>query len=155
MIPSYSVILRWSKRYSRNNKNSYGVSICCYSIDLQQHFIWKFFISYLIRFEIDLWEPLREKCPYLVFFWSVFSRITSECEKTRTRKNLNADTFHAVSILLKHTLREECPNTELFLVRIFLRSEWIRREYLSVFTPNMGKYRPEKTPYLDTFHTVI
>ena len=27
--------------------------------------------------------------------------------------------------------------------------------YLSVFSPNAGKYAPEKTPYLDTFHTVI
>ena len=26
-----------------------------------------------------------------------------------------------------HTLREKCPNTELFLVRIFLYSDWIRR----------------------------
>ena len=24
-----------------------------------------------------------------------------------------------------------------------------------VFSPNTGKYRPEKTPYLNTFHTVI
>ena len=32
----------------------------------------------------------------------------------------------------------------------------IRRDtpYLSVFSPNVGKYGPEKTPYLDTFHTV-
>ena len=27
-------------------------------------------------------------------------------------------------------------------------------EYLSVFSPNAGKYEPEKTPYLDTFHAV-
>ena len=26
--------------------------------------------------------------------------------------------------------------------------------YLSVFSPNAGKYGPEKTPYLDTFHAV-
>ena len=26
--------------------------------------------------------------------------------------------------------------------------------YLSVFSPNSGKYGPEKTPYLDTFHAV-
>ena len=26
--------------------------------------------------------------------------------------------------------------------------------YLSVFSPNAGKYGPEKIPYLDTFHTV-
>ena len=25
--------------------------------------------------------------------------------------------------------------------------------YLSVFSPNAGKYGPEKTPYLDSFHT--
>ena len=37
-------------------------------------------------------------------------------------------------------LHEKCPNTEFFLY------------YLSVFSPNAGKYRPEKTPYLDTFH---
>ena len=27
--------------------------------------------------------------------------------------------------------------------------------YLSVFSPNAGKYGPEKTPYLDTFHVVL
>ena len=32
-----------------------------------------------------------------------------------------------------------CPNTEFFL---------------SVFSPSAGKYGPEKTPYLDTFHAV-
>ena len=26
--------------------------------------------------------------------------------------------------------------------------------YLSVFSPNAGKFGPEKTPYLDTFHRV-
>ena len=26
--------------------------------------------------------------------------------------------------------------------------------YLSVFSPNAGKYGPEKTPYLDSFHAV-
>ena len=26
--------------------------------------------------------------------------------------------------------------------------------YLSVFSPNTGKYEPEITPYLDTFHAV-
>ena len=27
-------------------------------------------------------------------------------------------------------------------------------KYLSIFGPNAGKYRPENTPYLDTFHVV-
>ena len=55
-----------------------------------------------------------------------------------------------------YTLCEMCPNTEFFLVRIFPHSDWIWRDtkYLSVFSPNAGKYGPEKTPYLDTFHAV-
>ena len=34
----------------------------------------------------------------------------------------------------------------VFLVRIFPHSDWIRRDtkYLSVFSPNVGKYGPEK-----------
>ena len=50
-------------------------------------------------------------------------------------------------------MREKCPNTEFFLVRIFPYSDWTRRDtpYLSIFSPNAGKYGPEKTPYLDTF----
>ena len=54
------------------------------------------------------------------------------------------------------TLREMCPNTESFLVRIFPHSDWIRRDtpYLSVFSPNAGKYWSEKTPYFDTFDAV-
>ena len=56
----------------------------------------------------------------------------------------------------KYSLREKCPNTEFFLVRIFPHSDWIWRdtEYLSIFSPNAEKYGPEKTPYLDTFHAL-
>ena len=54
------------------------------------------------------------------------------------------------------SLREKYPNTKFFLVCIFPHSDWIRRDtkYLFVFNPNAGKYVPEKTPYLDTSHTV-
>ena len=50
-------------------------------------------------------------------------------------------------------LLEECPNTGLFLVRIFPHLDWIRRDtkYLSVFSLIAGKYGPEITLYLDTF----
>ena len=50
-----------------------------------------------------------------------------------------------------------CPNAEFFLVSIFPHSDLIRRntENLAVFNPNVGKYGPGKTPYLDTFHAVI
>ena len=51
---------------------------------------------------------------------------------------------------------EEYPNKKLFLVLIFLQSDWIRRAnpYLSVFSPNTGKCGLEITRYLDTFHAV-
>ena len=42
---------------------------------------------------------LREKYPYSEFFWSVFSRIQSECGKIQTRKTQNTDTFHAVTYI--------------------------------------------------------
>ena len=42
---------------------------------------------------------------------------------------------------------------EVFLVRIFLYSDWIRRDtpYLSVFSPNAGKYGTEKLPIQTIF----
>ena len=51
-------------------------------------------------------------------------------------------------------LHEKCPNKEIFLIRIFPHLDWIRRDtpYLFLFSLNAGKYGPEKTPYLDTFH---
>ena len=53
-------------------------------------------------------------------------------------------------------LGKKCPNTMFFLVIIFLHSDWIRKftKWVSVCSPNMGKYRLEKTPYFDTFHIV-
>ena len=48
------------------------------------------------------------------------------------------------------TLSKMCSNMELFLVRIFLYSDWI-----PVLSPNTGKYGPEINPYLDTFHAVL
>ena len=37
----------------------------------------------------------------------------------------------------------------------FLETSENISEYLSVFSPNAGKYGTEKAPYLDTFHAVI
>ena len=54
-------------------------------------------------------------------------------------------------------LREKCPNMELFLVRIFPHLDRRRGDtkYLSVFSPNVGKYGPEITPYFDIFRNVV
>ena len=43
-----------------------------------------------------------------------------------------------------------------FLVCIFPHSDWIRGDtsYLYVFSPNAGKYGPEKTPNTNNFHAV-
>ena len=45
----------------------------------------------------------------------------------------------------------------VILVLIFPHSDWIRRDtrYLSVFSPNAGKYGPELTPNLSTFDAVF
>ena len=58
---------------------------------------------------------------------------------------------------LSDTLREKSPKTEFFLVCIFPQLDRIQRdtECLFVFSPNAGKYGPENTRYLDTFHAVI
>ena len=40
------------------------------------------------------------------------------------------------------SLREKCPNTEFF-----------SGPYFPVFCPNWGKYGPDETPYLHTFHS--
>ena len=65
--------------------------------------------------------------------------------------NKSLDAKLRVSLKLQkyliQSLREKCPNAEFFLTRIFL--------HFPVFGLNTGKYGPEKTPYLDTFHTVI
>ena len=57
------------------------------------------------------------------------------------------------TIVNKGSLRENCPNTELLLIRIFLYSDWIRR--FTVLRLNTEKRGPEITPYLDTFHAVV
>ena len=49
------------------------------------------------------------------------------------------------------------PKTEFVLLSILTHLDWIWRHtrYLSVFSPNAGKYGPEETPYLDTFRAVF
>ena len=55
----------------------------------------------------------------------------------------------------------EISTMELSLVGIFSNPWKVSKygvfsgPYFPVFSPNTGKYRPEKTPYLDTFHTVF
>ena len=67
---------------------------------------------------------------------------------------LNVTWYYQIQFLF--ILREKCPNTAFFLVRILPHSDWIQRDtYLSIFSPNTVEYGPEETLYLDTFHVVL
>ena len=57
----------------------------------------------------------------------------------------------AVSWKIFNQILRENQSIDFFLVCIFLYSDWMQPEK---FSPNTGKYGPEKTPYLDTFHVV-
>ena len=64
---------------------------------------------------------------------------------------------HQSTLIIHHSMCEKCPNTEFFLVRIFPHSDWIQRDtsYLSVFSPNVTKYGPEKNLCLEAFQTAF
>ena len=48
------------------------------------------------------------------------------------------------------------PYLELFWSMFSqIRTEYGENPYLSMLSPNTGKYEAEKTPYLDTFHAVL
>ena len=86
-----------------------------------------YFLSLSIYFSID-------NCVKIVqiqsFFWSVFSCIRTEYGDSQVKS---------------------------VQIRSFFWSVFpcIRTEYGDLRSPNTGKYRAEKTPYLDTFYAVI
>ena len=61
----------------------------------------------------------------------------TSCKETQSKslKFVNGlkPPYHTLTFLVKQSLRKMCPNTELFLVRIFLYSDWIRTRNNSVF----------------------
>ena len=84
--------------------------------------------------------------PYLAKYIERASLDKICCSKNLISPTLSTNNCRSIS------LREKCPNTEFFLVRIFLYSDWIR---ITVVSPNTGKYGSNKISYLDTFHAVI
>ena len=58
---------------------------------------------------------------------------------------------------MKGTLHEKCPNTEFYSGLHFpaFRLNMEKCEVSILFSPNAGKYGPEKTPNLDTFHAIL
>ena len=122
------------------------------------------FLGFSVRCVLSISLPLIAKSKYLLFAsihsLSVLSCFFSGvlCSSKQLRLEYCSCFSTAPERSSTYSLREKCPNTDFFfLVRIFPHIDWIRRDterYLSVFSPNTGNYGPEKTPYLDTFHTV-
>ena len=77
------------------------------------------------------------KCFSLIFylFLILFKKSKNNFLLLRRRKNkwlLLKGKFQCILSIL-YTLREKCPNTELFLVCVFPHSDWIRTRNNSVF----------------------
>ena len=129
----------------------------------------KFFAHWIFP-EKFKWSPSLPMQRSLMFLLSTTSILSCKrwCVNCLTVKFALALSYHVVAVekMVRHwgqfslikvfTLREKYPNTEFILVRIFPHSDWIPRNtsYLSVLSRNAGKYGPEKTPYLDTYHAV-
>ena len=100
----------------------------------------------------------------LVYLWAyqfLWSKLLSQCTwniklcyQTMTfQSELNISLFHlciqrtwkkmarwvAIALHSSQSLREKCPNTELFLLRIFLHSDWIRRFRIELEVESMTK----------------
>ena len=70
------------------------------------------------------------------------------------RLDTSYEHFFFFDVLVFKTTHNHCMSIfRGFLVRIFSHSSWIRRdtEYLSVFSPNVEKYGPEKLRILTLF----
>ena len=85
----------------------------------------------------------------------IYKWLSCDFETLRSSIRLSFWALHLWALTHNHCVKS-VQIRSFFLVRIFPHSDWIRRDkkYLSVFSLNTGKYRPEKTPYLDTFHAV-
>ena len=51
-------------------------------------------------------------------------------------------------------LESGAPMPPFYYTTPYVPAFGLNTERYSVFSPNKGKYRPEKTTYLDTFHAV-
>ena len=81
-------------------------------------------------------------CPKEQVFWK-FWKLTKKVLLMKSVENKCADYIY-FKIFQRHILELHC-----------VESVEIRSYFWSVFNPNTGKYGPEITPYLDTFHAVL
>ena len=123
---------------------------------------------------VTLFDSILDKCEFYAttnmnYFWKYQKNLLGK--PLENEKNLGAywPSFRRLRIFLKdqalllfpcHFWSDTARKASIFgiiHVRIFTHLDWIRRdtEYPSVFSPNAGKYGPEKTQYLDTFHALF
>ena len=111
-------------------------------------------------------------------FWSAFSCIRTKYRKIRTRNNfvfgqfsrsVSFPIFFASNFFHLFWIFEYCTGYIIFRVLLFFvhfsvlsYTAWKASKYgvisgphFPIFGLNTGKYGPEITPYLDTFHAVI
>ena len=84
--------------------------------------------------------------------WKNYSRSTFSQNLYRTAAVSHQQDHHGALIITAWKLSKY----GVFSGQFFLYSDCIQTfgEWISMFSPNTGKYRTENTPYLNTFHVV-
>ena len=97
-------------------------------------------------------------------FWNFFNDDLWTIASNRLKDQLKLSWFQFYNKCIRKldfipsvSLRERCPNSELFLVVVFPYSDWIPRFTMEIymFCPNAGKNVPRKTSTLGTFTQFI
>ena len=114
-------------------------------------------VKYEIPWEYLCWTTCCTKNLYKIYL-DIFPVILLLDQRRLWKKTSSG---YIIKQKSKVTLREKCPNTELFLVRIFLYSDWIQSalriqsEYRRVSLRIQSEYRKIRTrnnSVVDTFH---
>ena len=94
-----------------------------------------FLYKILLLFSLSITATLR------LLEWRIFWSIEINIVWIGTRNLYLWNFAMSHARLIQLALRENCLNTEFFLVRILPHSDWLRRNtpFLSVFSPNAGK----------------
>ena len=115
--------------YSKDHSKSKGFIVRHHKLLLASHNI--FFVLLIIKEFESLWAVVKNAYLTLFYFSMYFARSVNvrKRDKPRQEKPTNIRvTFNRGIIYHSHSLREKCQNTEVFLVRIFTHSDWIRRD---------------------------
>ena len=132
-LPGFSKILSMSQKYfALVLKLTWTAwKVCKYKVFSDQYFP---------VFGLTTGKYGPEKTPYLETFHAVFVIIPAQLTFIICGlfNFINEPYFHT------QTLREKCPNTEFFLVRTFLYSDWIRRFGKSLHSVQIQKNTDQK-----------